>query len=86
MITPGEYIRRVDAKVNADIKWAWSKKWIRLPVSVFSVLFSLYAFVMTVLLGIQSYELFTFNFWLLFIFVLIIWIGLFYCGVKGLLK
>ena len=84
MITLREYIKKVDA----NIQWVWSKKWIRLPVSVFLVTFSPYAFTKSIIGIIRQppppeADLY---FWLLYFFLDLYWVVLFYCGVKGLIK
>ena len=83
MITLREYINRVDKQAKADMDWAWDKKWIRLPVSVFLITFSIFAFVMFALQAIQSPALSTFPYWLAFIIIEMFWIYLLYEGVKG---
>ena len=84
MITPREYIRRVDKQAKADGEWLWSKKWIRLPTSVFLVLITPPMFAVAILQAIKMADTLTLSQWIFFSLILLLSIYYFCEGVKGL--
>ena len=86
MITPGEYLRILNEKMDADARQAWSKNWVRYPICVFLYFISFWMITLTTKVAITLNEVLAVRHWIALAIIYILCLYLFYNAVKGIFK